>query len=696
MGDARHILVVDGAEKVDPAFRDSLRRAGYDVGVAETAIAALEQIKEQEVELILLGESIPGMAGLDLLRLLRAAWTPHQLPVIVMSADSSEETEMAALEAGANDFVALSSGSTRALARVQSQFRQLDAGNGSRERAERVFRATSASADVVWEWNLATDCIWFSPEWNQLCGKRMTGPIKLADWLSLVHPDDGDAMQSALLVVRNNPDQMEFGQEYRICRPNGESRWIYCRANVERDRDGTLLRLTGLQTDITRNKCVDWLTQLPNREDLLSRVDVLLMPQQAEPFALLHINLDRFRIINESLGPSAGDRLLREVALRLERTVRTVSSSGQPDDHLARVHGDSFVLILRKVKTEAEARNAAEEFQAAIRRPLLLGDREIRLSASIGIVLSNSTAYERAFDILRDAESALNHAKMAGRARSVFYDPEMRREAMVRMDLEIDLRDALDRNQFELFYQPKVDLISGDLGGFEALLRWRHPNLGMINPQKFISIAEETGLILPIGAWAVQTAARQFSEWRRLRPELEMQVSVNLSVKQFFDRELIEIVAEAVKSADLPHGTLCLEVTESVLIGDTDLAADILRQLHGVGVGLMIDDFGTGYSSLNYLTQLPFDTLKIDRSFIKKVSEDRNCAAVVNAVVSLAKNLKMDVVAEGVEAADQEEHLKRIGCRYAQGYLFSKPVDVPTATAMILNPTYFKPAYRPA
>jgi diguanylate cyclase (GGDEF)-like protein len=683
----RHILVVDPAPETHGELTASLTGAGYSVDVAATAGEALERIRESEVELILLGETLPGMAGLDLLRLLRAAWTPQQLPVIMMANEPTGGIETAALEAGANDCLSTGGEGGRGLARVQSQLRQKDAGQGARDRAERVFRATAVSTDVIWEWNVSTDTFWFSSEWSRLAGRPIIGPTHLEEWLSFVHKEDVETVETAFRSLRANSDQFEFGQEYRIVTPSGEIRWIYCRANVERDRDGQLLRLTGLQTDITRNKSIDWLTQLPNRENILERVDRMLstaLQGAAVPFALLLLDIDRFRVVNESLGATAGDRILREIALRLERATRTVSTGGRPEDYLARVHGDTFLLILNDVSQIEMARSIADRLQAQIRRPLQLGGREIRLSASIGIALSHGDTYEHAFELLRDAEIALHQAKALGRARSINFDSEMRRDAMHRMDLEIDLRHALDNQEFVLFYQPKIDIVSGALAGFEALIRWRHPTLGLVPPLKFIPIAEETGMIIPIGAWAMEESARQFAEWLRLLPGGNLQVSVNLSVKQFFDRELIDLVSRVVTDLALPNGAFCLEVTESVLIGEIQIAADILRRLHDVGVGLMIDDFGTGYSSLNYLTNLPFDALKIDRSFISRVEVDDNCAEVVKAVISLARNLKLDVIAEGVETIEQLQWLHDVQCPYAQGYYFAKPVPADIATGMVI------------
>jgi len=680
---ARRILVIDEQVGALAELTANLADAGYSVEVASTAGQALEQIRECEIELILLGESLPGMSGLDLLRLLRAAWTPQQLPVIMLALSSENEIETAAFEAGANDCMAPSVECGRALARVRSQLQLKDAGQGARDRAERVFRATAVSMDAIWEWNVSTDTIWFSSEWSRLTGRPMSGPARIGDWLALIHEEDIEPVESALRSLREELDQTEFAQEYRIVSPAGELRWIYCRANVERDRNGDLLRLTGLQTDITRNKSIDWLTQLPNRASILERMDRMLTAA-GPPFAMLLVDLDRFRIINETLGPTAGDRILREVAMRLERAARTLPNPGRPEDHLARVHGDSFLLILSDVGTADQARAVADRLQAQIRRPLQLSGREIRISASIGIALSGTEPYSRAFEILRDAEIAMHQAKALGRARSVNFDTEMRTDALHRMDLEIDLRRALECNELVLYYQPKIDIATGALAGFEALLRWRHPRLGLVSPLKFIPIAEETGMILPIGAWAMDVSARQFAEWRKLLPCAHLQVSVNLSVKQFFDPHLVERVERLLRQLHLPPGVFCLEVTESVLIGEMQSAAAILQRLHEAGAGLMIDDFGTGYSSLNYLTNLPFDALKIDRSFVSRMECDDNGAEIVKAIVSLARNLRMDVVAEGVETLQQLERLRTIGCPYAQGFYFATPVDAGTATRMVL------------
>jgi diguanylate cyclase (GGDEF)-like protein len=683
---SRHILVVDQERAESRELAANLAEAGYSVDYAGTAGRALERIRESEVELILLGEELPGMAGLDLLRLLRAAWTPQQLPVIML-AGGEADVETEALEAGANDCISPSGDGGRALARVRSQFQLRDAGQGVRERAERVFRATAVSTDVVWEWNITTDAYWFSSEWVRLTGSPAAGLLQLADWLAVVHPDDVAGLHGSLRLLREDPAQLEFTQEYRVVLPGGEIKWIYCRANVERDRNGRLLRVTGLQTDITRNKSIDWLTQLPNRENVLERADRMLAGQvRSTPFALVLLDLDRFRVINESLGATVGDRVLREVAMRLERVTRTVSLNGRPADFLARVHGDTFLLILNDLHAEDLARAVADRLQITIRRPLHIGGREIRLSASIGIVMSTGDAYERGFEMLRDGEIALHAAKTLGGARSISFRREMRAEAMDRMDLEIDLRHALERRELVLHYQPKIHIETGRLAGFEALLRWNHQRLGLVPPLRFIPIAEEAGLIIPIGAWALDTAARQFAAWRAMAPGRPLDISVNLSVKQFFDRDLVDQVGRLVQELELPAGTFGLEVTESVLIGEMQKAADVLRRLHAAGAGLLIDDFGTGYSSLNYLASLPFDSLKIDRTFIARLEQDESCTEVVRAVISLARNLKLDVVAEGVETEGQLECLRRLECPHVQGYYYSKPVDAKLATEMLQRP----------
>jgi len=677
--EAHRILVVDEAIEKLESLRSGLAGAGYAVNTATTAGAALEQLRDSNVELILLGESVPGMTGLDLLRLLRAAWTPTQLPVIVVA---GEDAEKHALEAGANDCIACSTDFERAVARVRSQLRQRDLGQSAIESAERFQRATTGSVDVVWEWNLATNTFWFSAEWSRLTGRASMGPHTIDDWLAAVHPSDAVALRQALEELRQSPGRTDFDIEYRVMDLGGREHWVFCRANVERDRDGALLRLTGLQTDVSRTKNFDALTQLPNRESILGNLDRMLSADSPGTFAILMIDIDRFRFVNESLGSAAGDRLLREIAIRLERVTRTLSGGTRVDDLLARLHGDTFLVVLCGVNSLTTAQTIAERLQMQLRRPFSIAAREIHLSASMGLAMSSGN-YANAFELLRDAEFALRQAKNSGQARAVAFDTEMRRDAMLRMELELDLREAIAKDQLVLYYQPKVDLVTGALSGFEGLIRWNHPVHGLVPPLRFIPIAEETGQIIPIGWWTFEQAAQQLAEWRALAPDLDLQISANLSVRQFFDRDLVQRVGSLVSSLALPPQSFCLEVTESVLIGEINAAADILHRLHDAGVGLMIDDFGTGYSSLNYLGNLPFDALKIDRSFVSRLTKDDNSGEIVKTVINLAKTLKMATIAEGIETTDQAEYLQRIGCEAAQGYLFAKPVPAAEAARMV-------------
>ncbi|MBM3784521.1 MAG: EAL domain-containing protein [Acidobacteria bacterium] len=683
------ILVVDHPASVLSGIARILRDDGYGVESVHNAGAVLEHLREKHIELILLNESLPGVSGLDLLRLLRAVWTPAQLPVVLAVDCVDASVEQIALDAGANDCIDVSDKPDRGVARVRSQLRQRSAGSAALENAERFRRATAGSVDVVWEWNLATGRCWFSAEWSRLSGRPGIGPQLLEEWLALIHPEDAAGVAQSLELLRRDPNLGEFGLEYRLIAEDRMERWVYCRANVERDRDGKLLRLTGLQTDVTRNKCVDWLTQLPNRDSVASQIDRMLFAPESENFAVLMIDVDRFRLINESLGAAAGDRILRDVALRLERAVRTFSAGTRRDDILARLQGDTYLIVLRGVGSAESVHAIAERLQFHLHRPFPIAAREIRLSASIGVALRGPESVS-ASELLRDAEFALRQAKNLGQARAVLFDAGMRRDAMLRLELELDLQHAIAREQLELHYQPKLDLSTGRLAGFEALLRWRHPVHGLISPLRFIPIAEETGLILPIGWWALETSAKQLAEWRNKYPELDLQLSANLSVKQFFDKGIAQRAAELITSLQLPPQCFFLEVTESVLIGEINAAASTLHRLHDAGVGLMIDDFGTGYSCLNYLATLPFDALKIDRSFVSQMGGDDNCNEVVKTVVSLARTLKMETIAEGIETDAQWEYLKQAGCDFGQGFLFSKPVPVAEAAALL------ELAHRPA
>jgi predicted signal transduction protein with EAL and GGDEF domain len=378
------------------------------------------------------------------------------------------------------------------------------------------------------------------------------------------------------------------------------------------------------------------------------------------------------------------------VANRLEKCLRstdTVARLGETFT-VARLGGDEFTILLDDIKETADADRAAERLMTSLTAPFVLAGKEVFTSVSIGIALSN-VVYEQPEEMLRDADTAMYRAKSLGKARYEVFDADMRASVMARLQLETDLRRAIEREEFRNFYQPIVALESGHVVGFEALLRWQHPTRGLVGPEEFIFVAEETGMIRELGWWSLREACRQMSEWRALSDtHLDLTMSVNLSAKQLLQPHLVEEMKALLYEQALPSKNLKLEITESAVMADPAAAAETLQQIKSLGVRLAIDDFGTGYSSLSYLHRFPLDTLKIDRSFISGPGESEGGMEIARTIMPMAKNLHLDVVAEGVETIDQVTLLKRLQCKYAQGYYFSKPLEAAEVMPLLLEPTW--------
>jgi diguanylate cyclase (GGDEF)-like protein/PAS domain S-box-containing protein len=497
-------------------------------------------------------------------------------------------------------------------------------------------------------------------------------------FLELVHPEDRQAAAAALRALVDQPGEIAT-LEYRRRHRDGSWRVIESTASnllahpavagiVLNSHDATDRKLA--EERLIHDALHDELTGLPNRALFMDRLKHSMERSRRDPAQLtivLFMDIDRFKIVNDSLGHLVGDELLVQIAASLSAALR-------PGDTIARVGGDEFAILLDGAKDAADAEQIAARIHDRLSTPLNLHGHEVFLTASIGIAVL-TPEYERPEDLLRDADTAMYRAKSMGPACHVMFNHGMHQFVMARLQLETDLRRALERGQLQVWYQPFIDLRTGEVSGFEALLRWIHPKHGMILPDDFLSVAEETGLIVPMGRFVLEESCRRIRELQRQHPEhRRLRLSVNLSNKQFFQADLFDQVRRALAASGLEPACLGLEITEGVIIQHAESASTRFARLKSLGIQLYLDDFGKGYSSLNYLHRFPMDILKIDRSFVSRIEEAEGNLAILEAIVTLAHQLGMEVVAEGIQTAGQVRKLRSLGCEYGQGYLFSKAV----------------------
>jgi diguanylate cyclase (GGDEF)-like protein/PAS domain S-box-containing protein len=478
-------------------------------------------------------------------------------------------------------------------------------------------------------------------------------------------------------------------EEQEVMTLYGERRLLSWNHTVLHDFSGAVNGRASIGADVTErrraeqqlqhNAFHDGLTGLPNRALFMDRLGGALARQRRRPeqrCAVLFVNLDRFTLVNESLGHAAGDRLLVEIAAGLRRIVR-------PGDTVARLGGDEFGVLMEDLEDAGDVELTAVALEEALSEPFTLGQQDVFVTATTGIAVSDE-GYERAEDALRDAHTAMHHRKASGPGGHQAFDRSMHSRAVRLLELEQDLRRAVEREEFLLHYQPIVELATGRIAAFEALVRWEHPQHGLVSPLEFIRLAEETGLIFAIGRWALREACREMVALSRASAS-DLTVNVNLSSRQFSQPDLVEQIEDALRESGLPPQRLKLEITESVIMENAESAIGVLHRLKDLGTSLSIDDFGTGYSSLSYLLRFPADTLKIDRSFMWAMGDGGRHAQIVRTIIVLAHSLQMDVVAEGVESEDQRRQLCALECRYGQGYLFSRPVDGERARGMLAD-----------
>jgi diguanylate cyclase (GGDEF)-like protein/PAS domain S-box-containing protein len=534
-------------------------------------------------------------------------------------------------------------------------------------------------------------CLYISPSVEEVLGyPRRQWLEERGLWDRLVHADDADR------VVSNEAECARSGeklvQEYRLRAADGRDVWIRDEMTVVVDRQtgedplfyGVFLDVSDrkrMESELERLALYDALTGLPNRALFADRLGHVLARRGRETAtAVYFLDLDRFKRINDSLGHAAGDEVLREVAQRLSGVVR-------PEDTVARFGGDEFTVLCERVGGVLEAVAIADRLQRPLRNPLIAGGAELRLSASIGVALVEAGEEGDAQHLIEDADAAMYRAKERGGARTELFDSAMRDNAVRSLQIEQELQQALEQDDLRLYFQPGVDLRTGQIVGAEALVRWQHPKRGLIVPDSFLQVAEETGLIVPLGAWVISAACSQLAEWQS-RPETsQLHLSLNLSARELTHPDVVGTVLDCVRGSGIDPHFLTIEVTESTAMADGDGSFRALRDLSSEGLRVAIDDFGTGYSSLEQLRRMPVDIVKVDRSFVSGMSDDSTDHALVAAVVAMARALKLAVVAEGIETPMQAEALRELGCHTGQGFLFAKPLSADAMKELLASET---------
>ncbi len=686
------LLVEDNREDAE-LVRLALGRArsgAFQIEHRERLATGLDRLAEGGIDVVLLDFALPDSIGLETFRAVHAAYP--SMPVIVLTSLDDDQTAIIAVAEGAQDYLVKRQLTSGLLERsIRYAIERTRAEVALRASEQRYALAARGANDGIWDWDIDADRVHLSPRWKEILGY---GEDEIGNtnesWMTLVHPDDLPTLRAAIESHREG-NGVHLEVEHRMVARDGGERWVMTRGAAVRDGSGRALRIAGSMTDITARKVAeqqllhdafhDGLTGLANRALFIDRLGLAIagLPRRRDShFAVLFLDLDQFKTVNDSLGHAAGDELLITLARRLERFVR-------PGDTVARLGGDEFAVLLTGAAEAGDAMLVAKRVHEILADPFMVRDHQVWVTASIGIALS-ATGDSSPEGILRDADIAMYRAKAAGRARSEVFDRDMHSSVLRLLKLESDLRRGVERGEFVMHYQPIVSLATGRIVGFEGLVRWQHPERGLVRPAQFIAVAEETGIIVPLGWWVLEESCRQTRLWQEEFPaDPPLGISVNVSGRLFLQSDVIVRMMEILERTNLNSESLRLEVTESVVMDHGDRVMENLRQLRALGVKLGIDDFGTGYSSLGYLQRFQYDDVKIDQSFVSSMIEGPEATTIVESILSLANGLGIGVIAEGVETAEQVRRLRSLHCPHGQGYWFARPLDASAAAELIAS-----------
>ncbi len=695
------ILLVDDDAAIRLMVQEALEQDGFEVREAEDGVSAISSFSRSRPDAVLLDVMMPGMDGFAVCAALREQPAGQHIPILIMTGLDDVDSINRAYEVGATDFISKPISYITLPHRLRYMLRAKRTADDLMESRARLSSAQRIAKLGHWVLDMRTNQVAWSEEIQTLFGLPLRRTGAYEELLEFVHPKDRNDVKREMsnAIVKREPYSLEF----RIVRPDGTEQFVNQEAEICLDEADGGMRIVGTLQDISERRLaekqirelayLDNVTGLPNRTLMNEHIGRALANAQRDKHraSILFLDLDRFKRINDTLGHSAGDELLKIVAKRLAECVRqsdvvgtelacryAMPSERGTGDTVARLGGDEFVVMLSKLNRSEDAAVVARRICEALSHPITLGGTEVYVRTSIGISIYPDDG-ETAETLLKHADAAMYHAKAQGRDRYQFFTASINARALERLVLETNLRNALQNDQFELHYQPKFDIQREALVGMEGMLRWVHPDLGLVSPSEFMTVAEETGLIVPIGEWVLRSACTQAQAWCRAG-HADLRASVSLSGVQFRDEGLERTIVECLEQSGLQPGLLGVEFSEAVLMDNADPGVAILNELKSVGVHLSIDDFGTGYSSLNNLKQLPIDALKIDQALIRGIENDPKDAAIVSGIILLAHSLGLKAVAEGVEEESQLEFLRERGCDQAQGHYFGGPMPGAEAT----------------
>jgi diguanylate cyclase (GGDEF)-like protein len=685
------VLIVDDDLVSRFLVVETLEQSGMDVTETNNGQQALELLQQADStwNIILLDVIMPIMDGFETCSRIRSLPHNSHIPILMMTGLDDETSIAKAYEAGATDFIGKPISTQVLLHRIRYMIR---AGETTEQLVHSQNRLASAQRMARlghWEWNLDHDHLWWSQQALEVLDIHKTeGSFSLDLLLARIPPRERTRVANWFNTLQEAPESTEM--THRVIDQNGRDHYIRQFVEIHRDQKGHTICLYGAVQDITalhkaeehihQLAYFDSLTGLPNRFFFLQQLEKTLRAalRHQRQGALLFLDLDNFKKVNDTLGHHSGDLLLQSVSERLVSCLRAndivthLEDASEEQSCLARLGGDEFTILLPELRHSEDAARVADRILAVLSNPFSLAGNDVVVTPSVGITIF-PTDGATSSDLLRNGDMAMYHAKHAGKNTYKFFDASLNEAAIYRLKLESALRHAIANDEFELHFQPQIDANSGTVQGVEALLRWHNSELGHVSPMEFIPIAEETGLILPIGEWVLISACRQLRQWQELGSPIK-RIAVNVSASQFNSNDFPQQVKNILEETGIAGDSLELELTETILMTQAEESVQTLQALKKLGVHLAIDDFGIGYSSLSYLKRFPIDRLKIDKSFVYNIENDRDNAAIAQAVIAMAESMSLKVTAEGVETDQQLEFLRSRSCSDVQGFLFSKPV----------------------